>query len=352
MDSTGVIAYIVAWFGTASIAWQLFERADKSTKDEWKKKLSEKLKNIDGSSFDFDWASEFLFIFDKILSPESISGRRFVASILSTITGVSIASILIYSVDDSFFDDIWKYFDLNIRFFIYLIIINFVADYFSIIETRALIRSYIARPWTLRKVSGKEARELVRAEIRKQVSKKLYPFYRHFPGMDYGSRKFRRQLLYDVLKRRIYGLQSFWLLIEDLVWTSFIYGFALVCFLVSLFGVQSLFPIFSSVDEKAYLYFADTGPASELREAEYVTSLGPELILISFTSTFFTSIWALLFFLGFISIRTLGKFGPVWQAAQDKYLDVETKPLHALGLVSMVLIGVVYLVGGLVSLIV
>ena len=140
---TPLSTYMLAWFGFMGGIWALFDRAETVAAGDTKTAVSRWLTNLNLTSRLANWPAAFAAIFDHVFGEDHLSWRCFYRSCIASVVSVAIVTLiwgalrpeeimlLIRSHVLSF--ELWLFFSFAIAF-------NVIPDYFSLLESRYVIR--------------------------------------------------------------------------------------------------------------------------------------------------------------------------------------------------------------------
>lgn len=285
-----LFAYIASWASVTGGVWALFERAEKVVRDDVRDAISRWLRNLDPGGALANWPAQFAAVFDRVFGERHLSWRCFGRSCVASFVFVAIVTFLWVALRPTLFTAFIQSarFDKDMFSVLsFVVIVNLIPDYLSLLETRYVIRWMRFSHSTVR---------------------------------------------------------VFFLLVFDLAATAVIFLGSLAVFLTFflILGDTGL-----SIGEiaGALTEFLSTfvGLALPLSVAEPgFASPG-----IPFYSTFFTSVWVWLYALSGLAVKLTQHLG-VGLAFLKRVLDIDNKPLRSIGFVSMMLVTLVYLIVPLV----
>ncbi len=277
-----MLTYLLAWVALVSGLMTLFSFAEEVTKSEVKSAVTKWLLNINVEGSFSNWPGQFAGIFDGVFGKRHISFRCFWRSCIASISSVVIVLLVVKGVrSDLGYRDLYP-----LAFLPFLIIIlNFIPDYISLLETRLLIR------W---------------------LSKKYSTF-------------------------RIFISLVFDFLITTIIWA--IWFFSLGTFYLCLYFKE---PNMLFVSFFAGLFFR---LLPFLFYNPYVAYKPEHIIVLAlFYSTFFTSVWVWLYVFSGLVVKALNRIG-IGLNIFKGMLDIEKRPIRSLGFLICILISTLFIIG-------
>jgi len=267
--------------------WVLFSHSEKVASPDAKKAITRWLKNVKLEGTPTTWPSTFVDVFDSIFGKKHLSWHCFwrscVASLIAVIVVTSVWGVLRPKHFAGFFVDLRILLFSDVLLFFYglaLVLLNLFPDYVSLLESRYIIRRMSA--------------------------------VQHSPG-------------------RILSLLAL-----DVVLTVSI-------FLAALFLFVSTVVYYFGGTAEAVLGFYALAIDDILSHGVFLSSERGSLSWgIFFYSTFFTSVWVWLYALSGLVVKLAG-YLDIGFSRLKWFLDIETKPLHSLGIISMLLVTLIYL---------
>ena len=140
--------YVLAWATTTSGLWFLFEKAEKAVSGEARTRVSQWLLNLEPAASIRTWPESFARVFDQIFGSRHFSVRCFYRSSLASLAAVAVITLLIMALLPSL-AIIQPGDGFILRPYLgqigLLVMINLLADYLSLLETRHVIRWMKAR---------------------------------------------------------------------------------------------------------------------------------------------------------------------------------------------------------------
>jgi hypothetical protein len=288
------LAYVGSWVAITGGIWTLFSRAETVTSPEAKVSISRWLKNVRLEGTSTNWPSTFADVFDSIFGKRHFSWRCFWRSCVASIAAVVVMTLIWAALRPQEFKNFLyprpifassepPTFEPWAVLLVFLgsAFLNFIPDYLSLLESRYVLR---------------------------------------------------------LMRSRTSSLQVFALLIVDLLATA-----AIALCVMGLFTALFLLPIDS--DEVTFSSVLTISKGLILG-----TTLSVEFFLqwpipigVWFYSTFFTSVWVWLYALSGLAVK-VGEYLGITLTRLRWALDIENKPLHSLGMVSILLVSLIYLV--------
>jgi len=132
-----LLTYLLAWVGLVSGLMALFSFAEEVTKSEVKFAVTKWLLNINVEGSFSNWPEQFTGMFDGVFGERHISFRCFWRSCIASIFSVVIILLVVNGVRSDSAD---REFYPSALLLINIIILNFIPDYISLLETRYVIR--------------------------------------------------------------------------------------------------------------------------------------------------------------------------------------------------------------------
>lgn len=259
--------------------WILFSRAETVASPEAKTAITSWLKNVKPEGTLSNWRSTFASVFDSIFGKKHLSRRCFrrscVASVISVVTLMILWATMRPQQIWSYLDDphFWTH---NFGVLFATLWLNFLPDYFSLLETRYAI------------------------------------------GLMQRAHSWARIVL---------------ILIADLIATTLIAFSAFLAFLgfwYMMAGHEPDYLRWLVYDFVSHGIFLD---ATNYRGVPFG---------VWFYSTFFTSVWVWLYAISGLVVKLAGYLSIGFNRLKW-FLDIENKPLQSLGIISMVLVTLIYL---------
>jgi hypothetical protein len=279
-----ILAYIGAWIGIAGFVWVCFERADSVAKDEARDSAGKFLSNLEVGQLVNDWSKQFCHVFDAVFGERHFKWKCIWRSFLSSLLAVTIISALQY-------DQLFKYVGLTgakIRVVsIEFNISTLVVFAFISIGGALLIN------WLPDYVSLLETRWILGRLETNSNALRIAIF-----------------LSIDLLVTPVIFLCYYFLL-------EFLYSPFTVHYVLSAKVIISPFDLFSG-------------------------EWSPWVIF--FFSTFFTSVWVWFYALASMTVVLLSKLQTPWLWLRDNFLDIDQKPILAMGWIASMIVTVIFLV--------
>jgi hypothetical protein len=137
------LTYVVAWFATIGGIWALFDRAETVVHPKIRGRLSDWLTAKTPIQIE-DWPGMFASVFDRVFGKKHISWRCFRRSAIVSVISVGIMSLVVTAVHGAG-QGVWDILSdaplaNAILFAAYVVLLNLLPDYVSLLETRLLIR--------------------------------------------------------------------------------------------------------------------------------------------------------------------------------------------------------------------
>ena len=270
-----------------------FKWADGGLSKEGRRRLGQWLRNVPGTEQIDAWASVFPNLIDRVFGPKAFSWRFFNVSLFFSMIAVFITSIISVAHYGLFeFDSLSRRVnDGTFGTFGFIssmaLLLNYVPDYLSVIISRFIVRMMAKRPTTL---------------------------------------------------------NTMLLLLLD-TFLTVIVAFLSLTIMLTLVGIKGHVPTFKSMlhhpIEIAWICFQMAWICFQM--AGWTIKFYP-VMRVFLLASLFTSVWVWLYVLASVSIRILHKIRFVWVKIVP-FLDVEKRPMTAVGRVAGLIAGVVYLIG-------
>lgn len=284
---------LTSWAVAMGVLWVVFSRSEKVASPDAKNAITRWLKNVRVGGTLENWPSTFASVFDSIFGKKHLSWRCFWRSCVASLIAVLVMTFIwaalrplhARSQMENFMDDP----RLIVFYVVSFAVLNLLPDYVSLLESRYILRRMSA--------------------------------VQHSPG-------------------RILSLLAL-----DVVLTVSIFFAALFLF---LFIVAYYLLLFESeeMDVQAAamaLEMYALSIAEILEHGVFLSNPGGSLSLgIFFYTTFFTSVWIWLYALSGLVVK-VGEYFGITVSRLKWFLDIENKPLHSLGVISMLLVTLIYL---------
>ena len=284
-----ILAYIEAWIGIAGFVWVLFERADKVAKDEARESASRFLRNLEVGKSLNEWPRQFCQVFDTVFGEKHISWRCFLRSAIASLISVILIFIL-----------------------------------FSIFKENILTGAIV------------DNSEPTSSERMFRVISFVFvggALYNILP--DYISLLETRFILHKLRNQQSVFQIIFFLSID-------------IAASIAIFLVPLIITVMTmNIAIEGLESFEETFTFQSILELSSGTifvkgEIG--LLSIFFYSTFFTSIWIYLYVLASSTITFLSKLQKPWLWLRDNFLDIDSKPILAMGWIASMIVTVVFLV--------
>lgn len=289
------VHYIASWLGICFGIFWLSEKVEDTVVKDTRKAVSLWILGLEMPQSLPNWSSTFAKVFDRIFGEKHLSWKCFLRSCIASHLSVIILFLLYFGIVVRPLA-LKGQIRLNLAYFVddnllllYMIPLNVVFDYFSLLESRFVIR------WIARSSSN---------------------------------------------------IRAFIFLVIDLIVTGFI---ALLAIWV---GLTFLIPLFFSIDMEFYLsigYVWRTFWAG-LRFTNAANTIFPISSFwgVYIHSTLFTSMWVWLYVLSGLIVRLVRPaFGGInWF---KRVFDIENKPLRSLGYVSVLFVTLIYFIAPFLS---
>jgi hypothetical protein len=277
-----VLSFIGSWIGIAGFVWVLFERADKVMKQDAKEKISIFLINFDFKKKINTFPEYFISIFDSIFGDKHFSIKCIMRSCFSSLLSLLLICLFQISISEIPEYDKEAYIILPIYIFFLGILINFIPDYISLLETRYLISL----------VSKKKPKNIIFILIFFDIF--LSTIIIFFGIQLYNSLKYIFHVIPD-------ERTMLWMLIFNLGSLPESY-FECLTYLLSFDSVYSLF----------------------------------------FYSTFFTSVWLWVYSISVFIAPPLAKICSKWYWLLNNFFDIANKPILSLGWISSMIVTLIF----------
>ncbi|MFX0198202.1 MAG: hypothetical protein ACFFCW_18955 [Candidatus Hodarchaeota archaeon] len=297
------LLYAASWVTITGGTWALFDRAETVASDETKIAVSRWLRNLDPAGSIANWPSTFLAVFDNIFGKKHLTWNCFFRSCVASLVSVFII-ILIFSAIRPEFVGLVKRSSFHL-FIIFLFgttaFLNFIPDYLSLLETRYVIK-LLANRLTVRRIFLFAAVDLIAtAIIASLILLAVVMIFK--PTMSYSDDRFHAT-----------GTIGY----KELIIDSFSFSMR--------YGPFYRFSIHRTPDGRM-IY----SPPS------------PMPFAIWYYSAFFTSAWVWLYALSGLAVK-LAQYSGIWIGRISSLMDIENKPLRSLGMISNLLITLLYLI--------
>ncbi len=270
-----IIAYCSAWAGIIGGIWLLFSKAEDTVKPEIKTTISNWLSNLNPEVKLANWAMTFASMFDGIFGKKHFSWRCFSRSCIASFVSLTIMIFLWFSKQSSHYEP---------RLVLILItlgaIVNLIPDYFSLLETRYIIKKISNTSSTI----------------------------------------------------KILGLLTI-----DFIATVFIFSFAFMLFVMSIdiSSISDYLDLFLEMGELLVFAFL-------FEDVVTVFDQNPTFGIWLYT-TFFTSVWIWLYVLSGLIVK-VGAFSGILIGRMRRILDIDNKPLRSMGLVCILFVSIIFLI--------
>ena len=268
--------------GIIGVIWFLFVRAEDTVKPEIKTAISSWLSNLNPERKLANWPMTFASVFDDIFGKKHFSWRCFRRSCIASFVSLTIMILLWLSMQSHVYDPGEILFCLALG-----AIVNLIPDYFSLLETRYIIKKISNTSSTI----------------------------------------------------KILGLLAI-----DIIATVFIFVFPLILFSVfemvdrGRFSFSYLFSEMAELLVSGFLFEDDD------------TLFGPfPTFGIWLYTTFFTSVWIWLYVLSGLIVK-VGAFSGILIGRMRRILDIENKPLRSMGMVCILFVSLIFLIVPVVKL--
>ena len=276
---------LTSWAVVMGGLWVLFSRSDKVASPDAKKAITRWLKNVKLESTPTTWPSTFADVFDSIFGKKHLSWHCFWRSCVASCIAVLVMTFIWAALRPLHARDQMEGFVSEPGDFVPWVFlfagVNLLPDYVSLLESRYIIRRMSA--------------------------------VQHSPG---------RILL---------------LLALDVVLTVSIFFAAFFLF----FAFRAIYSLKFSAEGALVVVAILIGEVLSdmvlLSSEETSLSWG-----IFFYSTFFTSVWVWLYAISGLAVK-VGEYFGITVSRIRWFLDIENKPLHSLGVISMLLVTLIYL---------
>lgn len=275
---------LASWAAVMGGLGVLFSLSEKAVSPDAKKTITRWLKNVKLEGTPTTWPSTFASVFDSIFGKKHLSWRCFWRSCVASCIAVLVMTFIGAALRPLHARNQMEYFRGNPEVFLLWVIVfaglNLLPDYVSLLESRYIIQRMSA--------------------------------VQHSTG-------------------RILSL-----LVLDVVFTVSI-------FLAALFLFVSIVVYYFGGTAEAALGFYALAIDDILSHGVFLSAEREMLPLgIFFYSTFFTSVWVWLYAISGLVVKLEGYLG-IGFSRLKWFLDIENKPLHSLGVISMLLVTLIYL---------
>ncbi|MFX1453072.1 MAG: hypothetical protein ACFFCM_19715 [Promethearchaeota archaeon] len=286
-----LISYVASWVATIAGIWFLFDKSEETINDETRNKISQWLKNLDLKGPSKNWPDHFLKTFDSIFGKRHFSFKCFFRSCVASYLSANIMFFCIFAFNPKLFHNVFSEIFLVVVLAvmswtaIFSPFINFIPDYFSLLESR----------YTIKLMSLK-------------------------PSID-------RITIFLIL---------------DFIFTLSIV--IITFYFIYLFIINYSDPgsinAFKKMGFNKFLIFTIN---LQLIDGEQYGNSGGIIFFLQpfFFSTFFTSIWVWLFAISGYTVKFLEYAGYSINHTL-KYLDIDNKPLRSMGLVTIMLVSIIF----------
>ncbi len=293
---TPLFAYILAWFGFMGGIWALFDRAETVATGDARDAVSRWLHNLDLTRSLPNWPAAFAALFDYVFGKRHFSRGCFYRSCIASLVSVVLVTLVWVALrpeEFSAFIQSWTLATLSFGVLV-VMFINFIPDYFSLLESRYVIQWVAAKATTIRIVVS---------------------------------------------------------LVIDFAATLVIFFVAVAIFIAVMELIRPAVRPHIAWDMNQWSAVAGTIRdffSISLRQWKDFVSLhsvmeGMPAAGIALYSTFFTSVWVWLYALSGSGVKLLNYLG-VGIGWLRKILDINDKPIRSLGFVSMLLVTVVFMI--------
>ena len=275
---------LASWAAVMGGLGVLFSLSEKAASPDAKNAITRWLKNVKLEGTPTTWPSTFASVFDSIFGKKHFSWRCFRRSCVASLIAVLVMTFIWAALRPLHARHQMENFVSKPGEFLVVVIVfaglNLLPDYVSLLESRYILRRMSA--------------------------------VQHSTG-------------------RILSL-----LVLDVVLTVSIFFAALL-----LLGFGFNYPFGKSAANILELY--GEGVAEILNHGVFLSSPGGSLSLgIFFYTTFFTSVWVWLYAISGLVVK-VGEYFGITVSPIRWFLDIENKPLHSLGVISMLLVTLIYL---------
>lgn len=144
-----IITYLVAWSCTMGGLWALFDLAETVVSKESKKKVTAWIKGLEISRRN-EWPKTFMDVVGAVFGRRHFSLRCFFSSSVASFCFVLILAILFMSLNPQTAREVLDETEFFFAIFLGVGILNLFPDYFSLLETRFILRAMTKTSSTLR----------------------------------------------------------------------------------------------------------------------------------------------------------------------------------------------------------
>lgn len=281
-----MLAYIGAWAGLIGGIGALFILAEEASTPQTKRLISNWLLNLKLEGTSSTWPAQFAEMFDSIFGKKNFTIKCFLRSSIASFC-VALVSFLVLNAlvfDISFSKELQRY-PVSSFVFLYLtapIVMNLFPDYFSLLETRFIIR-----------VMGTDFRLI-----------------------------------------HVLALLGFDLFLTTLIW------FAGVNILFLIFLAEYILTVDNVTHPSIIEYYKIAFNSYKSTDISSGTDL---FAWISLITTFFTSFWIWLYASSGFFVKLMYKMGWGFNLLRG-FLDVKKKPVRALGFITCLVVTILFFV--------
>lgn len=280
-----LLNYLVAWAALISGVLALFVYTEEVAKPKTKRAISKWLQNIKMEGILANWPVQFISMFDGIFGERHFSWRCFRRSCIASFVSVVIVIFVLNALYSGDFKDVVSEYDILTILFVFIsapIVLNFISDYFSLLETRYLIK------WITIKHSFS----------------------------------------------RVITLLIFDLLVTATIWFTWLILIGIP--LISLDQNKRLIEVMQDLPQDFWITISMF--IAPVRQKH----IGHLLMEPLFYSSFFTSAWLWIFVLSGLVVKLINKIGLSLNLLKG-LLDTKQKPIRSIGFVACMLITLLFL---------
>ena len=139
-----MMTYLVAWLSTCGLCWALFSRGEAILSPDVKVRVRNVLQGESDLTGRVEtWPQQFGHLFDAVFTEKHFSWKCFGRTALASLFAVGITLLLVITIrthDSGFSLDFLKLHVMPIYLYVILLLLNVVADYLSLLESRAVIQ--------------------------------------------------------------------------------------------------------------------------------------------------------------------------------------------------------------------
>ena len=339
------LVYVASWLSVTGGVWALFDRAESVATEDAKQAIARWLRNLDPAGPLAQWPTTFAAVFDRVFGARHLSWRCFGRSCVASVASVAIVTgiwVVVRRAEAVRFitTDLADSLLLGLAVILLTLVINTLPDYLSLLKTRYVIRWMTTRPSLGRIGVGLALDGLLTttlaAGVIVGVASRVSLNVAGLPQGLAGAATVREFVL-----KRVLPLTS-----EQ--------GIPVIMQVDVYFPASQLKAAADQIEREVPSASKVRPPAPPPLAAPGRRRDAPPQFVISgipwgifFYSTFFTSVWVWLYAGAGGLLRLAASLGITFRRMRW-FLDIENKPLRSLGMVSIVLITLGYLVMPLV----